>query len=66
MAGTMMTTKSKSVLHRWERDISHRVFVDFDGLTLGELCTMLRKMWEDAQRCATTNDRDGKDEGGES
>jgi hypothetical protein len=32
----------------WERRITHRVIVDGD-IDLGELCTLLRDMWADAQ-----------------
>ena len=37
-------------LGRWQKRISHRVFVDSEGLTLGWLTAELAAMWEDAQR----------------
>jgi len=32
-----------AVFQHWERRISQRVFVDSDGLTLGEFCELLRE-----------------------
>ena len=37
-------------LGQWQKRITRRVFVDSDGLPLGELTGMLAAMWEDAQK----------------